>query len=85
MANHQSARKRIRTNESKRLRNRYQLKTCKTAIKQLKKSKDKQEATEFFKTISAMIDKLAKKNIIHKNKAANNKSRLAKYINTLLS
>jgi small subunit ribosomal protein S20 len=83
MANHQSARKRIRANETKHLRNRYQLKTCKTAIKQLKKVKDKQEAENSFKSVSAMLDKLARKNIIHKNKAANNKSHLAKHINTL--
>jgi small subunit ribosomal protein S20 len=83
MANHQSALKRIRANEKKRLHNRYQLKTCKTAIKHLKKTQDKQKATEAFKTISSMIDKLAKRNIIHKNKAANNKASLAKYINAL--
>ena len=83
MANHQSARKRIRANETKRLRNRYQLKTCRTAIKQLKKTKNKQEAAGFFKKVSAMLDKLAMRNIIHKNKAANNKASLARYINSL--
>jgi len=83
MANHQSARKRIRANGTKRLRNRYQLKTCKTAIKELKKTKDKQEATNLFKSVTAMLDKLATKNVIHKNKAANNKAHLAKHINNL--
>lgn len=83
MANHQSALKRIRGNAKKRLRNKYQLKTCKTAIKQLKKKQDKQEALIFFQTVSSMVDKLAKKNIFHKNKAANTKASLAKYINSL--
>ncbi len=83
MANHQSARKRIRANESKHLRNRYQIKTCKTAIKQLKKVKDKKEAEALFQSVSSMLDKLARKNVIHKNKAANNKSRLAKLVVTL--
>jgi len=83
MANHQSARKRIRANETKRLRNRYQLKTCKTAIKQLKKTKNKQEAEGLFNSVSAMLDKLATRRVIHKNKAANNKASLAKHINNL--
>lgn len=83
MANHQSARKRIRANETKRLRNRYQLKTCKTAIKQLKKAKNKQEAGDLLPTVTAMLDKLAMRHVIHKNKAANNKASLAKYINNL--
>lgn len=83
MANHQSARKRIRANEKRRLRNRYQLKTCRTAIKQIKRAKNKQEAADRFRTVSAMLDKLAAKHIIHENKAANNKASLSKYINSL--
>ncbi|MEM7055575.1 MAG: 30S ribosomal protein S20 [Bacteroidota bacterium] len=83
MANHQSTCKRMRANETKRLRNRYQLKTCRTAIKQLKKTTNKPEAADLFRTVSAMLDKLAARNIIHKNKAANNKSSLNKYINSL--
>lgn len=83
MANHQSARKRIRANEAKHLRNRYQLKTCRTAIKQLKKTKDKQQAGALLKTIVAMLDKCALRHIIHKNKAANTKSKLAQHINRL--
>jgi len=84
MANHQSARKRIRSNEAKHLRNRYQAKTCRTAIKKLKQLKEKQEAEQLFKDVVSMLDKLARKNIIHKNKAANTKSKLAIYVNSLL-
>ncbi|OJW70737.1 MAG: 30S ribosomal protein S20 [Candidatus Amoebophilus sp. 36-38] len=83
MANHQSARKRIRANEAKHLRNRYQLKTCRTAIKQLKQIKDKQQAETLFKTIVAMLDKSAMRNILHKNKVANTKSKLAQHISRL--
>lgn len=80
MANHKSALKRIRANEKKRLRNRYQLVSTRTFIKKLKKTEDKTEAQELFKKVSSMLDRLAKKNIIHKNKASNNKSKLAKLV-----
>jgi small subunit ribosomal protein S20 len=83
MANHKSALKRIRANAAKRLRNRYQAKTTRTFVKKLKGTTDKAEAQELFKTVASMLDRLAKKNVIHKNKAANNKSKLAKYVNTL--
>ena len=83
MANHKSALKRIRSSETKRLKNRYQAKTTRTYIKRLKHTTDKKEAEELLKTVSSMIDKLAKRNIIHKNKAANNKSKLTKYVNQL--
>ncbi|WP_017732849.1 30S ribosomal protein S20 [Nafulsella turpanensis] len=83
MANHKSALKRIRANEAKRLRNRYQAKTTRTFIKKLRNTADKAEAQELYKTVASMIDKLAKKNIIHRNKAANNKSKLAKHVASL--
>ena len=83
MANHKSALKRIRANEKKRLLNRYQAKSTRTVVKRLRATNDKNEAVELFKTASSMLDRLAKKNIIHKNKAANNKSRLAKFVNGL--
>lgn len=83
MANHKSALKRIRSNEAKRLRNRYQHKTTRTFIKRLRNTTDKSEAQELLKTVSGMLDKLAKRNIIHKNKAANNKSKLTKLVNSL--
>ncbi|NCT19114.1 MAG: 30S ribosomal protein S20 [Flavobacteriaceae bacterium CG_4_8_14_3_um_filter_34_10] len=83
MANHKSALKRIRNSEVKRLRNRYQHKTTRTAIKKLKETEDKQEASKLYPSVVSMIDKLAKKNIIHDNKAANLKSNLAKHVAAL--
>ncbi len=83
MANHKSAEKRIRANETKRLRNRYQHKSTRTVIKKLKTATEKAEATELLKQVTAMIDKLAKNNIIHWKKAANQKSKLAKLVNGL--
>lgn len=83
MAHHKSALKRIRSNQAKRLRNRYQAKTTRTFIKRLKSTNDKSEAQELLKTVTSMLDKLAKKNIIHKNKASNNKSKLARHVAAL--
>ncbi|MDX2196655.1 MAG: 30S ribosomal protein S20 [Cytophagales bacterium] len=83
MANHKSAIKRIRSNEAKRLRNRYQLKTTRTYVKKLRMTKAKSEAEVLYKEVSSMLDKLAKKNIIHWKNAANKKSKLAKYVNSL--
>ena len=84
MANHKSAEKRIRANETKRLRNRYQNKTARTQIKKLEATTKKDEAQALLKEVSAMIDKLAKKKIIHWKKAANQKSQLAKKVNALV-
>lgn len=83
MANHKSALKRIRANAVKRLRNRYQAKTTRTAIKSLRSATDKTEASSKLKDIYSMLDKLAKKNIIHRNKASNQKSKLTKFVNSL--
>jgi small subunit ribosomal protein S20 len=83
MANHKSALKRIRSNETKRLRNRYQHKTTRNAIKKLKSITDKKEAEALLSNVTSMIDKLAKRNIIHDNKAANLKSKLAKHVSAL--
>lgn len=83
MANHKSAEKRIRANEAKRVRNRYQHKTTRTAIKKLNGATVKSEAQALLKEVSAMIDKLAKKKIIHWKKAANQKSKLAKQVNKI--
>ena len=82
MANHKSALKRIRSNEAKRLRNKYQHKTTRNAIKKLRES-DKKEATDLLPNVISMVDKLAKNNIIHKNKAANIKSKLTKHVAAL--
>ncbi len=83
MANHKSSLKRIRSTEAKRLRNRYQHKTTRTFIKKLVGTTDKAEASELYKKVASMIDKLAKRNIIHKNNASNKKSKLAKLVNSL--
>ncbi len=80
MANHKSAIKRIRTNEAKRLRNRYQLKTTRTFIKRLKALDKKVDADKLYIEVSSMLDKLAKKNIIHWKNAANKKSKLAHFV-----
>ncbi len=80
MANHKSAKKRIRANAAKRLRNRYQAKTTRTLIKTVRTSTDKVEAQSLYIKVASLLDKLAKKNVIHKNKAANQKSKLAKVI-----
>lgn len=83
MANHKSALKRIRSNNTKRIRNKYFHKTTRNAIRDLRESTDKAEATKMLPTVSAMLDKLAKRNIIHKNKAANLKSGLAVHVNKM--
>ncbi len=80
MANHKSAIKRIRSNEAKRVRNKYQHKTTRNAVKNLRSLTDKKEAEKLFPSVAGMLDKLAKRNIIHANKAANLKSGLAKAI-----
>ncbi|MBW3520252.1 MULTISPECIES: 30S ribosomal protein S20 [unclassified Flavobacterium] len=83
MANHKSALKRIRSNEKRRVLNRYQHKTTRNAIKALRLVEDKNEATEKLNVVVSMIDKLAKKNIIHSNKASNLKSKLTKHVAAL--
>ncbi len=82
MANHKSALKRIRSNEAKRLRNKYQYKTTRNAIKKLREA-GKEDAVKLLPSIIAMVDKLAKNSIIHKNKAANTKSKLTKHVAAL--
>jgi small subunit ribosomal protein S20 len=83
MANHKSALKRIRSNESKRVLNKYQHKSTRNAIKKLRELTDKAEAEKSFPAVASMLDKLAKKNVIHANKAANLKSGLSKHIAAL--
>jgi small subunit ribosomal protein S20 len=83
MANHKSALKRIRSSETKRLRNRYQHKTTRNAMKKLKETTNKKEAQKLFPEVVSMLDKLAKNNVIHANKAANLKSGLAKHVAAL--
>jgi len=83
MANHKSALKRIRQTESKRLNNRYYAKTTRNAIKNFRSETNKEEAVKLYPEVVSMIDKLAKRNVIHKNKASNLKSSLALQINRL--
>ncbi len=83
MANHKSALKRIRSSETKRLRNRHQHKTTRNAMKKLVETSKKKEAEKMYPEVVSMIDKLAKNNIIHDNKAANLKSNMAKHIASL--
>ena len=83
MANHKSSIKRIRQTESKRLHNRYYAKTARNAVRRLRKLTDKAEAQTAYSKVVAMLDKLAGKKAISKNKAANLKSKLAKHISKL--
>ncbi|MBI9041914.1 30S ribosomal protein S20 [Lutibacter sp.] len=83
MANHKSALKRIRSNRAKQLRNKYQHKTTRNAVRDLRAATEKKEAEELFPKVIAMVDRLAKKNIIHKNKASNLKSKLTKHVAAL--
>lgn len=83
MANHKSALKRIRSNNAKRLRNRFVHKTTRTAIRKLRGTSDKTVAEKALPKVASMIDKLAKRNIIHANKAANLKSGLALHVHKL--
>ncbi len=83
MANHKSALKRIRSNNAKRLRNRYYAKTTRNAVRKLRNTTDKAQAQESLPKVVALLDKLAKKNVIHKNKASNLKSKLTLYVNKL--
>ncbi len=83
MANHKSAIKRIRQASTKRLRNRYVAKTTRNTVKKLRGLTDKAEAEKLYPSVCSMLDKLAKKNVIHKNKAANLKSKLARHVQAL--
>lgn len=83
MAHHKSSQKRIRQDAAKRLRNRYYKKSTRTAIKNLRDLTDKTEAEKFLPRVISMIDKLAKKNNIHKSKASNLKSSLMKHVAAL--
>ena len=83
MATHKSAVKRIRANNTRRLRNRYHAKTMRNAVRKFRAITEKTEAQEQLPKLVSMIDKLAKKSVIHKNKAGNLKSKLTKIVNSL--
>lgn len=80
MANHKSSIKRIRSNNAKRLVNRYQAKSTRTVLRKLRNETDKAVAEKSLTKVASMLDKLAKKNVIHKNKASNLKSKLTKHV-----
>jgi small subunit ribosomal protein S20 len=83
MANHKSSLKRIRQTKVKTLHNKYYAKTMRNAVRKLRATNDKEEAVKMYPAVQKMLDKLAKNNIIHPNKAANLKSGLSKHINKL--
>ena len=83
MANHKSAEKRNRSSEAKRGRNRIRKNALKSVIKKLRANQDKKTASEQLVKAASLLDKLAKNNLIHKNKAANLKSKLTKFVNKL--
>lgn len=83
MANHKSSKKRIRSSAKKRLHNRYYHKTTRNAIKAFRNEENKEEATSQLPTVISMVDRLAKRNIIHKNKASNLKSKLMRKLASL--
>ena len=83
MANHKSSIKSIRQAEKRRLHNRYYAKTMRNAVRKLRATTDKTEAVAMYPSVQKILDKLANRHIIHKNKAANLKSKLAKHISKL--
>lgn len=83
MANHKATKKDVRQAAKRRDRNKYYGKTTRNAIRDLRVIKENKEGSEKLPAVLSMVDKLAKKGIIHKNKAANLKSKLARKINTL--
>jgi small subunit ribosomal protein S20 len=83
MANHKSSEKRIRSTKTKRTENRYQARTVRNAVKNLRSSDEKETVAKELPKVISNLDKLAKKSVIHKNKAANLKSKLMKKSNAL--
>jgi small subunit ribosomal protein S20 len=83
MANHKSSLKRIRANETRRIRNRYYGKTMRNAVRKFRALENKTEAAGKLPKLISMIDKLAKKTVIHKNKAGNLKSKLTRLVNKM--
>ena len=83
MANHKSSEKRIRQTETRKENNKYYAKTTRNALKALRSSTNKSEASEQLPKLTSMLDKLVRKNVIHKNKASNLKSSLTKHVNSL--
>ena len=83
MAHHLSAKKRIRQTETRRVQNKYYARTTRAAVKKLRDTTDKEAATQQYSEVVSMLDKLAKRSVIHRNKSSNLKSKLAKHVNSL--
>jgi small subunit ribosomal protein S20 len=83
MANHKSSLKRIRQDKKRQLHNKYYAKTMRNAVRKLRAMTNKEEAAKLYPSVQKMLDKLAKTNIIHRNKAANLKSSLSRQINKM--
>ncbi len=83
MANHQSAKKRVRQIAKRRIANRYYKKSTRTFIKSLREMENKEEASKFLPKVVSMVDRLVKKNLWHKNKGANLKGKLQRHVNSL--
>ncbi|MFO7370509.1 MAG: 30S ribosomal protein S20 [Bacteroidales bacterium] len=83
MANHKSSEKRIRQDETRTANNKYYARTTRNALKSLRTTTDKKAAEELLPKVTSMLDKLAKRNVIHSNKAANLKSEISKQVNSL--
>ncbi len=83
MADHKSALKRVRQTATRNERNSYQHKTARNAVRKLRATSTRKEAAEQLPAVAAMLDKLAKRRVIHKNKVANLKSSLTRHVNGL--
>jgi small subunit ribosomal protein S20 len=83
MANHKSSEKRIRQSAKRKLLNKYYAKTMRNAVKKLRLTTEKADAEVLYPKVTSLIDRLAKKDVIHDNKAANLKSKLALHLNKL--
>ncbi len=83
MAHHLSAKKRIKQSETRRVKNKYHARTTRNAVKKLRETTEKEAAAEQYTEVASRLDKLAKTKVIHKNKASNLKSKLAKHVNSL--
>ena len=83
MAHHLSAKKRIKQSETRRVKNKYHARTTRSLVKKLRDTTDKAAAAEQYTEVASKLDKLAKTNVIHKNKASNLKAKLAKHVNNL--
>lgn len=83
MPNYPSARKRLRQNAKRKIHNHYYKQTARNSVKKLRKMTNKSEAEEWYKVVASRLDRLAKKNMIHKNRAGNLKSKLKKHVDSL--